>query len=471
MILFLLLLPAVIMFLVSFIKSDRVLGLLPYTTVTVLLPAVWIFCLPKPFAVIGEYLVADGMNSYVLLVSAVVSITVTTALISIKKRVAITDKAVRRFYRFFAVFWLGLNLSILANSMGLYWIGLELATLSTVYMIKTNNSNKSHREAWNYLIVGAIAVSLVLFGIILIYASARPILGEGAMNFDQLLKAAPKLSSDFLFEIGFSITAVGLFIKMGFFPMGLWLPNVERAAFYPVAALFSGILEGAVLVGLFRFSKIAVNVNYSNLLALTTLYIVITMFVVAFLLYGAKDFIRIFSLSGIEHTALISLFWVSGGVYAALLHLGAHAFIKPALFLATGVLESNGKGRIAGVLKAPKGGKNITFSGLVSLFILAVISLPPSPMFFSELSGFGSLINVAKASSHTGWGFAVIALILILLSVIFYRFITVYQSMKYEGETREFRVYYNEILALLILFAGTVALLLPQTINYLKGLQ
>ncbi len=465
-----LLLPPLIMFALSFRKNDLSRMLLPVVSFLILLPIVRLFLQPLPYHLWGDYLVADKLGSYILLVSSIVGIGVTLSLRTLRKRVRVSHSAYFRFYRFFATFWIGLIFSILANHMGIYWIGLELATLSTVYMIKTNHTAFAHKEAWNYMIVGAIAISLVLFGIILIYASAKPILGEAAMDFSALLQHAHDIPSPFLFELGFAITTLGLFVKMGFFPMNLWLANIERAAFYPVAALFSGILESAVIIGFFRFSKIAMEVNYTHLFGFVFIYTMLTIFIVSFLIYRAKDFIRLFSLSGIEHMALIALFWVSGGTFAALLHFGAHAFLKPALFLSTGILESHGKYHIAGALRGYRGKRGTLFWFIVSLLLLAIISLPPSPMFFSELYGFAAMIDFAKQSDHMLAMIGAIFLLLLLLSVIFYRFTQIYQSMKYEGKEELKSVYKSELFALLIFTAALVVLLLPATMHYLRSI-
>jgi len=465
-----LLIPPLTMFIISFIRIPHARGVLSFISFLILLPIVKLFFLAKPFNVLGQYLIATQLNTYILLVSSIVSIGVTLALMTLDKHVKISHDDYKKFYRFFATFWIGLILAILSNNMGIYWIGLELATLSTVYLIKTNNTGNAHKEAWNYMIVGAIAISLILFGIILMYASAKPILGEGAMSFNLLLAYAKDIKAPFLFEMGFAIASTGMFIKMGFFPMNLWLANIERASFYPVAALFSGILESAVIVGFFQFSKIAMEVNYNHLFLFVFTYTMLTIFIVSFLIFRAKDFIRLFSLSGIEHMALIILFWVSGGTFAALLHFGAHAFLKPALFLSTGVLESNGKYKIAGALRGYKGKKGTIFWFLVSLFILAIISLPPSPMFFSELYGFSAMITIAKQSNHTLAMIGAILLLLVLLSVIFYRFITIYQSMKYSGEEKEKIVYKSEIFSLVIFAISLIVLLLPKTFVYLRSI-
>ncbi len=211
------------------------------------------------------------------------------------------------------------------------------------------------------------------------------------------------------------------------------------------------------------------EINYNYLFTFVFIYTVLTIFIVSFLIFRAKDFMRLFSLSGIEHMALITIFWVSGAPFAALLHFGAHAFLKPALFLSTGVLESNGKYKIAGALRGYKGIKGTIFWFLVSMFILAIISLPPSPMFFSELYGFGAMVEMAKESHHMIAMIVAILILLILLSIIFYRFISIYQSMKYEGKTESKEVYTSEIVALVIFAMALVSLLLPQTFAFLKG--
>jgi hydrogenase-4 component F len=223
------------------------------------------------------------------------------------------------------------------------------------------------------------------------------------------------------------------------------------------------------MIGFFRFSTVAKAVNEAHLFAFVFVYTLLTIFIVAFLIYRAKDFMRLFSLSGIEHMALIALFWVSGGTFAALLHFGAHAFLKPALFLSTGVLESQGRYHIAGALKGYSGKKGAIFWFLVSLFLLAIVSLPPSPIFFSELYGFSAMIEMAKHSDHLLAMIGAILLLLILLSVIFYRFVAIYQSMKYEGETIEKKVYTGELFALVIFAVALVALLAPSSMAFLRG--
>ena len=450
--------PPILIFVLSYFKINRIL--MSIIASSVILPVIYIIF--HPFQ--NSIFYVDKLGSFVLLISSIVGIGVALGMISLPNRIKIDEKNIKRFYRFFGLFWLGLIISILANNLGIYWIGLELATLSTVYMIKVNSTKVADKEAWKYLIVGAVAISLILFGIILIYASAKSNLGDNAMNFYLLMKNF-HLINPYLFEIGFLIASIGMFVKMGFFPMNLWLADIERAAIYPLGALFSGILESAIILGFMRLSKIEMEINYSHLIVFVYTYAIFTLFMVSFLIYRSKDYVRLFSLSGIEHMTLISIFWVSGGYFAALLHFAAHALFKPALFLSSGILEQNKKYLFKGTLK---GFKNKFIPLLISLLLLGVISLPPSPMFFSEIYGFKAMIDVSKDSHYFLLMIFGVFMILMFLSIIFYKFVNVYQEALYQGEKKEKKVYKSEIL-MLLLFTISLALLLF-SFDYIKGI-
>ncbi|GAX87326.1 hydrogenase-4 component F [Lebetimonas natsushimae] len=449
--------PPIAIFILSFFKINRIL--MSLVALTIIIPAIYIFT--HHFT--NSLFYVDNLNAFVLLISSIVSIGISIGAISLKKRMNLKEEHYKKFYRFYGIFWLGVIISTLANNMGVFWIGLEFATLSTVYMIKILPTKEAHTQAWKYLIVGAIAIALILFGIILIYASGKPVLGEEAMNFYYLNANANKLKP-FLFELGFAIVAVGMFIKMGFFPMNLWLADIERYSIYPVGALFSGILESAIILGFFRFSKIAMAVNYSHLIGFVYIYAFFTLFIVSFLIYRSKDYIRLFSLSGIEHMSLIAIFWISGGYFAALLHFAAHALFKPALFLSGAILEQNSKFKFKGSLNLPTMGKV-----LISALLLGVISLPPSPMFFSEIFGFKSMIDLATNSAYFELMGITILLMLVFLSVIFYKFVNIYQEGLYL-EDKKGSVEKSEYIMLFWFTLALIILLTPASFNYIGGI-
>ena len=106
--------PILIMFGLSFIKSKKTHKPLAFISFLILIPTAELLRLPKPFHLLGDYLVVDDLNAYILFVSSIVGIGVALALMTLDRHVKVSQNAYRRFYRFFAIFWVGLIFSILS---------------------------------------------------------------------------------------------------------------------------------------------------------------------------------------------------------------------------------------------------------------------------------------------------------------------------------------------------------------------
>src|SRR5437660_12929355 len=72
-----------------------------------------------------------------------------------------------------------MNLALLANNIGVLWVGIELATLTTVLMVGIYRTHEALEAAWKYFILGSVGIGLALFGTILVYMAALPVVGEG----------------------------------------------------------------------------------------------------------------------------------------------------------------------------------------------------------------------------------------------------------------------------------------------------
>jgi len=70
----LLVLPALIIFGLSFIKSKKTHKPLAFISFLILIPTTELLLLPKPFHLLSDYLVVDDLNAYVLFVSSIVGI-------------------------------------------------------------------------------------------------------------------------------------------------------------------------------------------------------------------------------------------------------------------------------------------------------------------------------------------------------------------------------------------------------------
>src|SRR5262249_48071541 len=86
-----------------------------------------------------------------------------------------------RFLRFYHAMYqllmFAMNLALVANNIGMMWVAIELATLTTVLMVGIYRTHEALEAAWKYFILGSVGIALALFGTILVYMAARPVLG------------------------------------------------------------------------------------------------------------------------------------------------------------------------------------------------------------------------------------------------------------------------------------------------------
>src|SRR5674536_403734 len=186
------------------------------------------------------------------------------------------------------------------------------------------------RQAWKYFILGSVGIALALFGTILIYMAARPVIGEGAdaMVWTVLVAHAAKFDPALL-NVAFVFLLLGYGTKVGLAPLHAWLPDAHAEGPTPISAVLSGLLLNVALYALLRF-KMLLAVNPSALASgplMVTLGLISVVFA-AFMLYRRRDIKRMFAYSSIEHMGIIVFAFGMGGPianFAGLLHMAMHS--------------------------------------------------------------------------------------------------------------------------------------------------
>ena len=92
----------------------------------------------------------------------------------------LTPTFLRFYHAMYQVLMFAMNLALVANNIGLMWVAIELATLTTVLMVGIYRTHEALEAAWKYFILGSVGIALALFGTILVYMAARPVIGEGS---------------------------------------------------------------------------------------------------------------------------------------------------------------------------------------------------------------------------------------------------------------------------------------------------
>src|SRR5208282_5322142 len=94
-----------------------------------------------------------------------------------------TGRLTRGALRAYHVLYQALNgamlLAMAANNVGLLWVAIEAATLITVIMVSLYRTRESIEAAWKYFILASVGIALALFGTVLVYMAAQPVIGEG----------------------------------------------------------------------------------------------------------------------------------------------------------------------------------------------------------------------------------------------------------------------------------------------------
>jgi hydrogenase-4 component F len=307
------------------------------TALTLICALSLFFAKPKPNA----YLLVDDLNGTFIVLTSFVGFTTSifsASYISHELEIGrLTPPFVRFYHAMYQVLMFAMNLALIANNIGLMWVAIELATLTTVMMVGIYRTHEALEAAWKYFILGSVGIALALFGTILVYMAARPVVGEGldAMVWSVLVSRAAGFDPALL-DLAFVFLLLGYGTKIGLAPLHAWLPDAHAEGPTPISAVLSGLLLNVALYALLRF-KMLLAVNPAAIAPgplMVTLGLVSLVFA-AFMLYRRRDIKRMFAYSSIEHMGIITFAFGMGGPlanFAGLLHMTMHSLTKSAIF-------------------------------------------------------------------------------------------------------------------------------------------
>jgi hydrogenase-4 component F len=340
----------------------------------------------------GTYLFVDDLNIVFIVLSTFVGFTTSVFSASyIGHELAIgrlTPRYLRFYHAMYQTLMFAMNLALIANNIGLLWVAIELATLTTVLMVGIYRTHEALEAAWKYFILGSVGIALALFGTILVYMAARPVIGDGydAMVWTALMQKAAGFRPELL-NVAFVFLMLGYGTKVGLAPLHAWLPDAHAEGPTPISAVLSGLLLNVALYALLRF-KMLIAANPATLAPgplMVTMGLVSLVFA-AFMLYRRRDIKRMFAYSSIEHMGIITFAFGMGGPlanFAGLLHMTMHSLTKSAIFFAVGhVAQVKGTQRMSDIRGLTESHPVLGW-GLVT-GVVAIAGLPPLGIFMSE---------------------------------------------------------------------------------------
>ena len=355
-----------------------------------LLSALALFFLPRPAP--GPYFLVDDLNIVFIVLNTFVAFTASMFSASYiaheLETGRLTSTNLRFYHAMFQVMMFGMNLAFVSNNIGLMWVAVEVATLTTVMMVGIYRTHEALEAAWKYFILGSVGIALALFGTILVYMAAQPVVGEGqnAMVWTLLIAHAAQFDPA-LINLAFVFLLLGYGTKVGLVPMHAWLPDAHAEGPTPISAVLSGLLLNVALYAVLRFKLLlAATPGAFAPGALMMALGLLSLIFAAFMLYRRRDIKRLFAYSSIEHMGIIVFAFGLGGPlanFAGLLHMVMHSLTKSAVFYSVGhVAQIKGTQKIAEI-------KGLTVSHPVLGWalvagVIAIVGAPPFGAFMSE---------------------------------------------------------------------------------------
>ncbi|MGA9573710.1 MAG: hydrogenase 4 subunit F [Lysobacterales bacterium] len=308
---------------------------------------------------------------------------------------------VRFYHATYQVMMFAMNLALVSNNIGLMWVAVEMATLTTVLMVGIYRTPEALEAAWKYFILGSVGIALALFGTILFYVAAVPVIGQGldAMTWTILINRVSAVDPA-LINIAFVFLLLGYGTKVGLVPVHAWLPDAHAEGPTPISAVLSGLLLNVALYAILRFKLLMVANGEAIAPGPMMIAMGLTSLIfAAFMLYPRRDIKRMFAYSSIEHMGIITFAFGLGGPlanFAGLLHMTMHSLTKSAIFFSVGQITQVKRTQNIADIRGLTVSHPVLGWGLV-LGVVAIAGLPPMGVFMSEF------LVVTSTFAHKPW--------------------------------------------------------------------
>ncbi len=339
-----------------------------------------------------NFIFIDDFNIYLVVLTAFVGFTTSVFSASYIRHELDTgrlDGAKLRFYHaMYQAFLFTMLLALVANNLGVMWVAVEGATLTTALMISLYRTREAIEAAWKYFILCGVGIALALFGTILMYLAAQPVMGSGleAMAWASIIGHVGAFDPAIL-NLAFVFLLVGYGTKVGLAPLHAWLPDAHAEGPTPISAVLSGLLLNVALYAVLRFKMLLAG--NSGALAPGPLMITMglsSLLLASFMLYRRRDIKRLFAYSSIEHMGIITFAFGLGGPlanFAGLLHMTMHSLAKSGIFFAVGhIAQVKDTQKIADIRGLTTGHPALGWGFLIA--VVAIAGLPPFGIFMSE---------------------------------------------------------------------------------------
>ncbi len=312
------------------------------------------------------------------------------------------------YFLFMALSAWGLMLLASAVELVTLYLALELSSYSLYVLIPLRGKTKESAEAGvKYILFGAAATALSLYGLSHIIASQHTTYIAGLMKADWSFSANPEA------VMGLGLFLCGMFYKLALFPFHFWCPDVYQGSSNETAAFVATLPKlGAVIILIRLASCLKPGLEITNVLAVLSL---ISMTFGNLCALAQKDVKRLLGFSSVAHAGYIVVGLVAGtaqGMAAAAFYALAYVVMNLLCFWVVSRVAADGRNLQLNDLNGLyKRSPAMAFALAVGAF--ALVGLPPT-------AGFMGKLFLISAAWNNGYNWLVIALALNSAIAIYY---------------------------------------------------
>lgn len=285
----------------------------------------------------------------------------------------------------------GATMLVSYTNLVMLFLGVETLSIP-VYVLAGSRKRDagSNEAALKYLLNGAFATGVMLFGVGLIYA------GTGKFSLDGILEWTRANGGDLhpLFLLGLLFILFGLAFKVSAAPFHFWTPDVYEGAPSVVTAYMSTSVKIAAFAAFYRFLAFAMPEAAGRWGWIITTLAVLTLLVGNLGALGQSGFKRLMAYSGVSHAGyLLIALLATGPMAASALWLYAAAYGAATLiaFLAWAHLEAGGA-RVSVEDFAGLRLRSPFLAVALAIAMLSLVGLPPLSGFMGKLFVFGNAV-------------------------------------------------------------------------------
>jgi NADH-quinone oxidoreductase subunit N len=353
------------------------------------------------------------------------------------------------FYALMLVSTMGMSLMASAADIIMLYLAIETTSIP-LYILAgfMTREDKSTEAGFKYLLFGAAASTIMLYGFSLLYGFSA------TTNLYALANSFYNLEFPSIAVIGsFVLVIIGFGFKISAFPLHFWAPDVYEGAPTPVTGFLSTASKAAGFAVLLRVLLAVFSIASSEWASVLATIAVLTMTVGNLLALAQKNIKRMLAFSSIAHAGyiLIGIVAISQlGVASMVFYLLAYLITNLAAFGVVVIFwQVTGSDEIASYAGLSRRSPGLALAMLVAFLSLA--GMPP-------LAGFVAKVFVFAAAVQADYIW--LAVVGVLNSIIgLYYYLTVLKVVylfRSDEEDKPFPVSRPNRIALTVLTIGIV---------------